>query len=451
MDIRFSSKQVVLICFSILLMLTGIQSYLVYNMYRLDQRNYQNSVTAQVLKLASGGAFQTLDSSQLASLMKNAEMVEKGEIEIQKLRRQMILSGLALARKYDDRLAFHAKTDNRLSGVRLLNTYTSVIISVGNRKIIAADQEHPLLMHAVRNPKARIIALGDYNGKSEKTGSGASLTISYRLSKQLELSEFPGEILRRSAFVGFLSLILFICAVSVFYLVIKSEDQQRKVAELRRDLVDNITHELKTPLSAMAIAFKTWKLLDAGNTTGGQVRLFNTLERQHQRLTETVDRILDSALKAYQVPDKAFVEMKAFLKAYSDQLILENHSLSLSIAESVCRVRGTAELIGSAIDNLISNAQKYTSRGLEIHLSGKIENGRYRIDVRDNGAGIKEEFRGHLFDKFYRAPGTDLHSVKGMGLGLYLSRESIRSAGGEIELSSSSKKGSVFTIYLKIL
>jgi len=448
---RFNSKQVVLICFFILLMLTGIQSYLLYNMYRLDQGNYQNSVTAQVLKLASNGTFQTLDSSQLGSLMKNAEMVEKGEMEIQKIRRQIILSGLAIARKYDDRLAFHAKTDGRLRGVRLLTTYTSVIISFGNRKTIAADQAHPLRMYVVRDPEARIIALGDYNGKIDKTGSGASLTISYRLSKRLEMPEFPVEILRRSVFVGLLSLILFICAVSVFYLVIKSGDQQRKVAEVRRDLVDNIAHELKTPLSAMAIAFKTWKLLDAGNTPAGQVQLFNTLERQHQRLTKTVDRILDSALKAYRLPDEASVEMKAFLKAYGDQLILENHSLSLSIAESVCRVRGTAELIGSAIDNLISNAQKYTSGGLAIHLSGKIEDGRYRIDVRDNGAGIKEEFRGHLFEKFYRVPGTGLHSVRGMGLGLYLSRASIRSAGGEVLLSSSSNKGSVFTIYLNIL
>jgi two-component system phosphate regulon sensor histidine kinase PhoR len=199
----------------------------------------------------------------------------------------------------------------------------------------------------------------------------------------------------------------------------------------------------------MAIAFKTLKILGIAKLDSDHIKVLEVLERQHQKLTRTVERVLDSAIP-FNNKTKHSIDINSLLQGYQNYSMSEDHNATIQTGDRCNWVIGTQSLIEGAIDNLLDNAVKYSSRGSEIIISGVTENDRYRVDITDSGKGIPAVFQNQLFDKFFRVPEKDLHSVRGLGLGLYLSRQAVRSIGGELVLSRSSETGSTFTIYLSI-
>lgn len=242
-------------------------------------------------------------------------------------------------------------------------------------------------------------------------------------------------------------MLLLAAVVLLFFIIINSAQKQKKIADLKAALINNISHELKTPLSSMSVVLKTLALPRVSADAFVSNELLFTLERQHSRLNRTVERVLESAVPRDEIQLETF-DISKFLIQYQGDLFMETHSVSISIQPGSYYVKGCKGSVEAAIDNLIENARKYSEPGSGIHIRGQQDGNRYRIDVIDAGFGIAKESQKNLFEKFYRVPGKDQHAVKGLGLGLFLGREGIRRIGGDLRLTSSTSAGSVFTIYL---
>jgi K+-sensing histidine kinase KdpD len=296
------------------------------------------------------------------------------------------------------------------------------------------------------NRKKSIINMGEGLGAMER-GRAEELHIEYNYSRMFQVPSLPSPIFWELVQIGGLSLMLLTAVVVLFFIIVNSAQKQRKIAELRADLVNNISHELKTPLSSMSVALKTLALPCVSADAFRSNELLIALERQHSKLNRTVERVLESAVQQDEIELETF-DISKFLKQYQDDLFMETHSISISIQPGSCYVKGTQGSVEAAIDNLIENAQKFSRTGSGIHIRGKQDGTRYRIDVVDAGFGIAKESQKNLFEKFYRVPGKDQRAFRGLGLGLFLSREGIMRTGGDLQLTSSSSTGSIFTIYL---
>jgi two-component system sensor histidine kinase SenX3 len=130
------------------------------------------------------------------------------------------------------------------------------------------------------------------------------------------------------------------------------------------------------------------------------------------------------------------------------QVDLKQGELRLSLTPDPLPVMGDAERLGTAVDNLLQNAVKFSAEAPRIEVSGQRNDGLITVTVRDHGVGIPDEARERLFEKFYRVNNPELQNVAGTGIGLYLVRQVVEGHGGEVKVESQPGAGSAFEIDL---
>jgi two-component system phosphate regulon sensor histidine kinase PhoR len=132
--------------------------------------------------------------------------------------------------------------------------------------------------------------------------------------------------------------------------------------------------------------------------------------------------------------------------AYAKDLKLAAHTLEVLIDPMSRRLEAHLPSLEKALNNLIDNAVKYSAEGTVISLKAYADGDNYFISVSDQGPGIASRYQNHIFEKFCRIPEQNRHTVKGLGLGLYISRAAIEQSGGSLNLTSSQGQGCTFTI-----
>ncbi|MEM0938159.1 MAG: HAMP domain-containing sensor histidine kinase [Bacteroidota bacterium] len=223
--------------------------------------------------------------------------------------------------------------------------------------------------------------------------------------------------------------------------------QQKRLSEIQKDFINNVTHELKTPLSTLTLASNT--LSERVGTSGG--KYIQIIESEVSRLKTSVESILQASLfegnptitkESVNVYELAESLLKEFEQHYAHKMICWN--LTGSAPSAIFSNRSTIE---KAIRNLVENAVKYGGRNIALVL--KQDNKRTSISVSDNGIGIPERYRKRIFSKFFRIPDKlNQHNTKGFGLGLYIVKSSLKRIKGSISVVSEFGKGSTFMIIL---
>ena len=225
--------------------------------------------------------------------------------------------------------------------------------------------------------------------------------------------------------------------------------QQKQLNEVQRDFINNMTHELQTPVSTIKIAadvLNTPQIISQPDRFQKYVKIVQeeTLRLQHQ-----IETVLNMAkaeknslvlniewLDAHQVIESA-------TSKYEDRLVKQLE------AESPYIHADRFHLV-NALNNLIDNAFKYSSENAEVKISTENQNGIFIVSVKDNGIGIAPEYQQKVFKKFYRVPTGNVHNVKGFGIGLSYVRQIIKAQGWKIELQSEVNKGSEFRILIPL-
>lgn len=226
---------------------------------------------------------------------------------------------------------------------------------------------------------------------------------------------------------------------------------QLEHARLRRHLLSNISHELKTPLSLIRLYADTLES-DRVHDDAERRKFVSIIGRESKRLTHLIDNVLDvqrieENRKSYSFaqvrPDRV---VRNTVEAYRFQLVEGGFDLRLDIDDELPLLMLDEEAMAQAIINLMDNAVKYSEAIKEIRVSCYRRDDRVCISVADRGIGIAPSEQQRVFESFYRVEKDLVHNVKGSGLGLPVVRHVAEAHGGTVELESTVGKGSTFTI-----
>ena len=250
------------------------------------------------------------------------------------------------------------------------------------------------------------------------------------------------------------SVVLTLITIAAFFFMYRSIRSQQKLMQLKNDLISNITHELKTPVSTVSVALealKKFKALDNPQLTN---EYLDIATHELDRLTLMTEKILKTAvfeqnglrLQLEPVDLGKIVEQVAG----SLKLVFDKHKASVVIEKTGDRfvVASNEEHLTNVVYNLLDNAIKYSEPGCRIELALNHEGDHVTLSVNDSGIGIPPEYQKKVFEKFFRVPTGDVHNIKGYGLGLSYVASIIRSHRGNINVHSEPGRGSKFVITL---
>lgn len=254
---------------------------------------------------------------------------------------------------------------------------------------------------------------------------------------------------------GLLSLSLFITLLIGFVMIylFRRMLSQEKLHIMKNDFINNMTHELKTPIATISLAVDGINNPTVKNDEEKFRNYSNILKEENKKLNDHVERVLQMALleKGELMLNKKEVNLKQILenciKTYQLQIQTKNAIVNFSGGDVF--VSGDEFLLSNAFTNLLDNALKYSGEDPVINISLNKTGNEAVISFKDNGIGIDKSMQEKVLEKFYRAQGGNLHDVKGFGLGLSYVKSIIEAHNGTIELISEKNTGSEFVIKLK--
>ena len=247
-------------------------------------------------------------------------------------------------------------------------------------------------------------------------------------------------------------LITFIFTIVVIF-------RQKRYTEIKNDFINNMTHELKTPIASISLAAQMLNDTTVSKSEQMQKHLGNVINDESKRLRFLVEKVLQMSM---------FDRKKAVFKKKELDLneIVENaaHSFALRVEHTGGKIYVDIEAIDSTlyvdevhfqnvIFNLMDNAVKYRKPDEPLFVTMKTWNDEHHLylSINDTGLGMKKENLKKIFDKFYRVHTGNVHDVKGFGLGLAYVRKIVELHGGEIKVDSELGKGTTFTIKLPVI
>ena len=230
--------------------------------------------------------------------------------------------------------------------------------------------------------------------------------------------------------------------------------RQRKLSEVKNDFINNMTHELKTPISTISLSSEMLMRIESDTDFEKIKRYAGIIFDENKRLENQVERVLNVAKldKDKLILNKEKMDVEEILNQLKDSFELfqkkDGAQFNLNIGEGGHVITADPVHITNVLHNLTDNAVKYSEGKPVILISTDISEKGLTIKITDEGIGIKKEHLKSIFDKFYRVPTGNVHNVKGFGLGLYYVKLVVESHRGEIHVKSSINKGTSFTITL---
>lgn len=252
-------------------------------------------------------------------------------------------------------------------------------------------------------------------------------------------------------FSSFILAVVIVFFAATTFIILR----QKRLSEITRDFINNMTHEFKTPISTIGVSSEVL-LKDPDVLKSDRLSRYSSIiQTENQRLKKQVERVLQMAtlekedfqlnresVDVHTIIDQAVSSVRLALEAKSGEIHCHtNAERSVIEADKVH--------LTNMIYNLLDNAIKYSGdHKPEITISTENEKRGICILVKDNGIGMKKEDLKHIFKKFYRVPTGNRHDVKGFGLGLAYVKMMAEAHGGYIHVDSEAGEGSTFSLFL---
>ena len=237
--------------------------------------------------------------------------------------------------------------------------------------------------------------------------------------------------------------------------LVLAEDQteSRRVEEVRRDFVANVSHELKTPVGALALLAETVE--DAADDPDAVRRFAGRMRQEASRLTNLVQDIITlSRIQAAEpVPDPVAVQVDAIVAEALDRCRMKANARGIALVEvgdHGLGVLGDEDLLLTAIRNLLENAVAYSPERTRVLVTTRRADDRVQISVEDQGIGIPERDLQRIFERFYRVDPARSRATGGTGLGLAIVKHVTAAHGGAVTVRSVEGAGSTFTLSLPL-
>ena len=271
-----------------------------------------------------------------------------------------------------------------------------------------------------------------------------SLLVSIEMPFKVFLSRMWGLI------VSSVAIVLLLAGVLLY--LVKTMFRQKTLEEMRRDFTHNITHELKTPISVAVAATDALRNFSADADVKRRSRYLEIVESQLTQLSTMVEHILSVSVEGREYK---YNPSNVFLKDVISQLTqgagMNNGRrpvFNIECAEDI-RIMADEFHIKNLLATVIDNAVKYSEDPV-VGIRAINKGNEVEIQIEDNGCGISKEHLAHVFEKFYRVPTGDIHTVRGYGLGLYYAKQVVELHKGVISMKSRIGEGTTVTIILPI-
>jgi two-component system phosphate regulon sensor histidine kinase PhoR len=227
---------------------------------------------------------------------------------------------------------------------------------------------------------------------------------------------------------------------------------QKNLITTTNEFINNLTHELKTPVFSMGVASK---ILEE-KIDGDAKEVVGVMRSQLDKMKNQIDKVLELAIIEGK---KDVLEMETFDlhpllnqvgSDFGSLVNLEGGQFEMELRDAPYWLSGDKYHIHNAIESLLENARKYSGDSVHIELIAFKEKNRLHIEVSDKGIGIAKEGLKKIFDKYFRVPNGDRHDVKGYGLGLHYVKRIVTLHKGKIDVVSEEGVGSTFTMILPL-
>lgn len=277
------------------------------------------------------------------------------------------------------------------------------------------------------------------------------------MSPEYLMLRFPGQqkfLLTQMAGMLAVSVVLVVLIIISFVFTINTIVKQRKLAEMKNDFINNMTHEFKTPISTVSLACEALSDKDIKKSEELYSSYIDVINEENKRLGALAEKILQTAiiekeeskLKEESVDVHTLIEEAISINQM--QVEIKDGTIHKDLKATQTTITADHDHMLNVLNNLLDNANKYTPKRPDIKVSTYNTLKEIVISISDNGIGISKSDQKKIFDKLYRVHTGDLHDVKGFGLGLSYVKFIVEKHDGRLSLESEPSKGSVFRIFL---
>ncbi len=431
----------------VLIALMAIQYYLVITTYEYKVEQFHTEVKEKIAKITND--FTDLDST----VMNSKDIYYKRLLDnyIQNKNYKSQLKSNLLANPYRDVLTelLRRKINlefpkNKIDFAVITNKF---IVFNSAQKSDTIFSEKPVIGNILYGNLATLddaFSVRNYVG----TTNGAS---NYKLLTEetlfVSVKNWEQIILQRMATILILSILSMVILISLFVIAIRALIKQKKVSDVKTDFINNITHELKTPLTTLSVSTKILERKEVQENEAIMNSVIETISRQNIRLQNIVDQVMNNSLGFEEIElQKEKVKPNSLVKTILDDFHLAYPNVEIQSELSTLELNLLLDKfhLTTAITNVLENAVKYGCQNITIKT--EIIKDQFTISIQDDGIGIPKNKQPLLFEKFYRVEQGNLHTVKGLGLGLYYVDQIIKAHKGSIKVVSDLGKGALFTI-----
>ncbi|CCH52555.1 two-component system sensor histidine kinase [Fibrisoma limi BUZ 3] len=337
-----------------------------------------------------------------------------------------------------------------------LRTFAATYRSELTQRGIDADFRLDTLTIRPKRARDNVFIFKDLTAVSEKTDlctTPIPINPVKNLFVQASFTTPTFYLLRRMGWLLGSSVLLLALTTGCFLFMLSTILRQKKLSDVKNDFINNMTHELKTPLATVTAAVEALQHFGALNDPQ-KTQTYLTVSRDNlQRLSDLVEKVLNLAVeeKKELVLNPEWIRPSELVNQ-----IIGNHQVKadkpvhfeVDIQPGEEPVRIDRFHTTNAINNLIDNAIKYSKESVTIRITSGKQERVWRLSVQDNGIGIPKSYHQAIFDRFFRVPTGNLHPVKGFGLGLSYVRQVIEKHGGLIDVISEPGVGSEFVLLI---
>lgn len=339
--------------------------------------------------------------------------------------------------------------------IKLLKGITSIFISIKN-DTLDFTKLNPLIENELKRKQLNIdfalkqykhdTIFNTYNAKIIESdflkAKAKSTFLKQNESLEIIYSNATRIILKQGLSSIIISTLLVLAIISCLFYLLKIIKQQKQLAEVKNDLISNITHEFKTPIATIGVAIesiKNFNVIDNKEKTKNYLDMSN---EQLSKLNIMVEKLLETAsLDSDSLKlNKENINVSDLLHNITNKhkLQTENKSIDLCLPKETILAKVDVFHFENAINNIVDNAIKYGGDTINIDLSQN--DIAFTVSISDNGTMLTKVNKDKIFEKFYRVSKGNTHDIKGFGIGLYYTKKIVEKHNGTIHLDLDNKK-----------
>lgn len=441
-----------------LIALTTMQGYLTFNTFDLRKKEFAVESRTKIGSIVKTSYVDSISWNYRMDFVKKIPDYKNGTITKEELLLELELAAKSRNDqflKYYEEGAAHFDLGDNILFKKDATTIQLIDKNGTTEDLLIENKDKPIFLLGTNFQPEEGLLINNWNWTFDEdfinnNQEPETIIIKYRTSLYMKIVDWDMIILKQLLLLFFIAFLLFLFVITLVTYSIRNLVKLKRISEIKTDFINNITHELKTPLATLSIATKTLTNKFAKDDKEIAQDSIDTINRQNKRLQNLIDQVVDNSLGYNNIElNLELINLTEFLNEVCDDFSLTTSS-SIQFLREIKKTETVVQIdrfyLSTAIINILNNAVKFDSTVLKVKYT--IENEMHTIAISDNGIGISKKNKKLIFDKFFRVSEKNTHDYKGLGLGLYYCNQIVKAHHGIIDVESKEKKGSTF--YLKI-